>query len=75
MGPEPHEPHPPPQHPPPLDSLAKSDADGSPPATAKLETRTRVFVDSHAGQICAESRSAKRVSTSNFPAQLSHRYS
>ncbi len=53
----------------------KSEADDSPPATAKLETRTRVFVDSHTGHICAVSRSAKRVRTSNLSAQLSHRYS
>jgi len=54
----------------------KSEADASlAPATAKLETSTRVFVDSHAGQTWALSRSAKRVSTSNFSAQLSHRYS
>lgn len=54
----------------------KSDAADSPlPNDAKLETRTRVFVDSHAGQTCALSRSAKRVRTSNFSAQLSHRYS
>jgi len=77
LGPEPQEPHAPPQHPPPLDSLVKSETDDvSPPlATAKLETRTRVFVDSHAGHACALSRSAKRVKSSNFPAQLSHRYS
>ena len=72
----PHEPHPPPQHPPPLVSLAKSETDDdSPLAKAKLETSTRVLVDSHAGQTCAWSRSANRVKTSNFPAQLSHRYS
>ncbi len=53
----------------------KSEADASPPATAKLETMTRVFVDSHTGHICAVSRSANRVSTSNFSVQLSHRYS
>lgn len=54
----------------------KSDADDSPlPKDAKLETSTRVFVDSHAGHACALSRSAKRVMTSNFSAQLSHRYS
>ena len=56
----------------------KSDIDDSPldpPPNAKLETRTRVFVDSHAGHTWAVSRSAKRVSTSNFSAQLSHRYS
>jgi len=66
--------HPPP---PPLDSLEKSENDEvSPPlAKAKLETWTLVFVDSHAGHTCALSRSAKPVRTSNFPAQLSHRYS
>jgi len=49
--------------------------DGSPPATAKLETSTLVLVDSQAGQIWALSRSANLVKTSNFPEQLSHRYS
>jgi hypothetical protein len=60
-----------------VDSLAKSDMDDSPPPLpkAKLETSTRVLVDSHAGQTCAVSRSANRVRTSNFSAQLSHRYS
>jgi len=75
---EPQEPHAPPQHPPPLlDSLAKSETDDdSPPlAKAKLETRTRVLFDSHAGHAWALSRSANRVKTSNFSAQLSHRYS
>jgi len=46
-----------------------------PPAKAKLETSTRVFVDSQAGQTCDLSRSANRVRTSNFFEQLSHRYS
>jgi hypothetical protein len=45
------------------------------PANAKLETMTRVFVDSQAGQTWRVSRSANLVSTSNFPEQLSHRYS
>ena len=45
------------------------------PAKAKLETRTRVLVDSHEGHICAWSLSANRVNTSNFSEQLSHRYS
>jgi len=54
----------------------KSDAeDSSLPNDAKLETRTRVFVDSQVGHTCALSRSANRVRTSNLPAQLSHRYS
>ena len=74
---DPQEQAPPQAHPPPLDSLEKSESDDvSPPLeNAKLETMTRVLVDSHAGQTCAASRSAKPVSTSNFSAQLSHRYS
>src|SRR5712691_7184493 len=77
FGPEPQEPHAPPQQPPPPPcSVPKSTAeDGSPPATAKLETSTLVLVDSQAGQIWALSRSANLVRTSNFPEQLSHRYS
>jgi hypothetical protein len=52
FGPEPQEPHAPPQQPPPLCSVPKSTAEeGSPPATAKLETSTLVLVDSQAGQI------------------------
>jgi hypothetical protein len=73
---EPQEHAPPQAQPPPADVLAKSDASDSPPENdAKLETRTRVLGDSHAGQTWALSRSAKRVRTSNFSAQLSHRYS
>ena len=77
MGLEPQEPHAPPQQPPPPDdSVEKSETDdASPPAKAKLETITRVLVDSHAGHTCGESRSANRVRSSNFSAQLSHRYS
>ena len=45
------------------------------PAKAKLDTMTFVVVDSHDGQTCAVSRSANLVRTSNFPEQLSHRYS
>jgi hypothetical protein len=74
----PQEPHPPPQQPPPADSLMKSEseADVSPAlANAKLETKTLVLVDSQEGHICAVSRSANLVRTSNFPEQLSHRYS
>jgi len=57
-------------------SPAKSEANDSlEPVTAKLETSTRVFVDSHMGHTWARSRSANRVRTSNFSAQLSHRYS
>jgi len=51
---QPQEPHPPPQHPPPLLSLAKSEAADSLPAplaNAKLETSTRVLVDSQDGHI------------------------
>jgi hypothetical protein len=53
LGPEPQEPHAPPQQPPPPPcSVPKSaTGDGSPPATAKLETSTLVLVDSQAGQI------------------------
>ncbi|HET9780274.1 MAG TPA: hypothetical protein VFR33_00710 [Candidatus Dormibacteraeota bacterium] len=75
---DPQEQAPPQAHPPPLlDSLEKSESDDvSPPLeNAKLETMTRVFVDSHAGHIWAVSRSAKPVRTSNVSAQLSHRYS
>jgi hypothetical protein len=76
FGPEPQEPHAPPQQPPPPCWVPKSAAeDGSPPATAKLETNTLVLIDSQAGQIWLLSRSANLVRTSNFPEQLSHRYS
>src|SRR5216683_8312225 len=77
LGPEPQEPHAPPQQPPPVCSLPpKSRAeDGSPPATAKLDTRTLVLVDSQAGHIWVLSRSANLVRTSNLSEQLSHRYS
>ena len=78
MGPEPQEPQAPPQQPPPPPgSVPKStaEADDSPPAKAKLETSTRVLVDSHAGHACAVSRSANLVRRSNFSEQLSHRYS
>jgi len=74
----PQEPQPPPQHPPPPPPSAlpkSSDSDDSPPAKAKLETSTRVLVDSQAGQACAVSRSANLVRSSNFWEQLSHRYS
>lgn len=74
---DPQEHAPPQPQPPPLDSLEKSERDDSPLplAKAKLETMTRVLVDSQEGQTCALSRSANPVSTSNLPAQLSHRYS
>ncbi len=76
FGDEPQEPHPPPQQLPPVCSLPKSSEEAdSPPVTAKLETSTLVLVDSHAGHIWLVSRSANRVRTSNFPEQLSHRYS
>jgi len=72
----PQEPQPPPQQPPAPSELPKSSAsDDSAPAQAKLETRTLVLVDSQAGQAWAVSRSANLVSSSNFPEQLSHRYS
>ena len=57
------EPHEPPQHPPPpplVSAPPKSIVSSGPPATAKLETSTRVLVDSHDGQTCALSRSANR---------------
>jgi hypothetical protein len=77
LGLEPQEPHAPPQQPPPLVcSVPKSTNEpGSPPVTAKLDTSTLVLVDSQLGQACALSRSANLVRTSNFPEQLSHRYS
>jgi len=76
LGLEPQEPHPPPQQPPPpVCSLPKSSDDSLPPATAKLETSTLVLVDSQEGQIWLVSLSANLVRTSNFPEQLSHRYS
>jgi len=54
----------------------KSETDDSPAlAKAKLETMTLVLFDSHAGHAWAVSRSANLVRTSNFSAQLSHRYS
>ena len=80
FGLEPQEPQAPPQQPPPLlstppRSMDSDDPDSPPPAKAKLETNTRVLLDSHAGHTCALSRSANLVRTSNFPEQLSHRYS
>ena len=45
------------------------------PRKAKLETSTLVLVDSQAGHAWALSRSANLVRSSNFPEQLSHRYS
>jgi hypothetical protein len=77
FGEEPQEPQEPPQQPPPPCSLPKSRAedDSLPPATAKLDTSTLVFVDSQAGHIWLASLSANLVRTSNLPAQLSHRYS
>jgi len=55
--------------------MDSDDPDSTPPANAKLETSTRVLLDSHAGHTCALSRSANLVKTSNRAAQLSHRYS
>lgn len=53
-----------------------SEVDASPALpNAKLETSTLVLVDSQDGHTWAVSRSANLVRTSNFPAQLSHRYS
>ena len=77
FGLEPQEPQEPPQQPPPPPSEAPKSIDSrdSPPATAKLETSTLVLVDSHAGHAWAVSRSANLVRSSNFPEQLSHRYS
>ncbi len=54
----------------------KSEAEASPaPPNAKLETSTLVLVDSQDGHTWAVSRSANLVRISNFPEQLSHRYS
>jgi hypothetical protein len=55
----------------------KSEAEEDQPSLndAKLDTSTRVLVDSQAGHTWGLSRSANRVRTSNLPAQLSHRYS
>jgi hypothetical protein len=76
FGEVPQELQPPPQQPPPPSTLPKSsDSDGSPPATAKLETNTLVLVDSQAGHAWAVSRSANLVRRSNFSEQLSQRYS
>jgi hypothetical protein len=77
LGLEPQEPHAPPQQPPPVLSEApkSSESDDSAPAKAKLETSTRVLVDSQDGHAWGVSRSANLVSSSNFPEQLSHRYS
>ena len=77
LGLEPQEPHEPPQQPPALSPppASKAEEESPVPAKAKLETSTLVLVDSQDGQTCAWSRSANRVKTSNFPEQLSHRYS
>ena len=47
----------------------------SAPIAAKLETSTRVRLDSHDGQTCAPSRSENEVSTSKRRSQASQRYS
>jgi hypothetical protein len=80
FGPEPQEPQEPPQQPPPLlsvppKSIEPEDSPAPVPAKAKLETITRVLLDSHAGHTCATSRSANLVRISNLSEQLSHRYS
>ena len=76
--PDPQEPHEPPQQPPPPVSkspeLGSKDSPAA-PANAKLETSTRVFVDSQLGHGCALSRSANCVRSSNLREQLSQRYS
>jgi len=74
----PQEPQDPPQQPPPEVSpppKSRDCSESAPPANAKLETMTRVFIDSQLGHAWLLSRSANRVSTSNFSEQLSHRYS
>ena len=47
----------------------------SPPIAAKLETSTRVLVDSQDGQAWGRSRSANEVKSSNRRSQASQRYS
>ena len=47
----------------------------SPPIAAKLETRTRVRIDSQDGQEWVRSRSANEVRTSNFRLHSWQRYS
>ncbi len=47
----------------------------SPPMAAKLETSTRVLLDSQDGQGWARSRSANEVSFSKRRSQASQRYS
>ena len=77
FGPEPQDPHAPPQQPPPLVCSVPKSANepDSPPVTAKLDTSTLVLIDSQLGHGWLWSRSANLVRTSNFPEQLSHRYS
>ena len=57
------QPQEPPQQPPPdvLVPMSMVSSESPAPAYAKLETSTRVLVDSHEGQTCAWSRSANRV--------------
>jgi len=47
----------------------------SPPIAAKLDTSTRVLVDSHEGQAVERSRSANDVSISKRCSHASQRYS
>ena len=66
---------PPQAQPPPAGEPKSSGSESEPPRVAKLETRTRVWRDSQAGQAWGRSRSANEVSTSNFPEQSWQRYS
>ena len=71
------QPQEPPQHPPPAEGIMGSvDLNSlSPPMAAKLDTSTRVRLDSHDGQTWARSRSANEVSTSKLRSHASQRYS
>ena len=71
------QPQEPPQHPLPVEgAIGSVDVNSlSPPMAAKLETSTRVRLDSHEGQTWPRSRSANEVSTSKRRSQASQRYS
>src|SRR5438874_1781234 len=70
------QPHAPPQQPPPAPAIGRVEVNSpSPPTAAKLDTITRVLLDSQDGQTCGRSRSANEVSTSKLRSQASQRYS